>query len=1018
MSNDQQPPSYGGHSSYAQWAPPYPGMIPPPPNLPPGQHPPNPPHLMNPVAQPFQHGVDPNASAFIPPQGAPVDPGLFYPPQFSYMPPFNPSQIAPHQFPPIAMPPFGFPQMLAPPPGSSQTLLGASDAQSADASRAQTSQAQTRAPSYTNSLHEEGEVDDENSSAVYTTKASKPTNPSRLDQIPSAQNDDLEEGEQLSSRTSSRSSSPYNPPLSVSADPDVVNRAIEMQKREVTTATSEESQPPKSAAQLRVQAQGALLSLAPHNIRYEELVAEGINPTLLKQLYEEVGIRIATPKAEKKAGSTTIPAKPPQGPSLKNSVPQPAQPAEPTKNTEVPVLASSKVENESKMAATDSSKTTPTAPPMGSNKPMERKEVIARMLAEKAAARATEPQDTPKVTPKVTPKSSPSAVSSTATPAKLNGTGVKEKNKAQTELARQRIEQLRKQALMKQQEKNRQPSQTMTVPGQVPESSVPNEVATPVPAHTPAADPVPAPVPAPAPAPTIARTQVVQHPLPVRPPASADVSKIPGLLLAGSDQESTQPNNPSVSQDIGVDSTPLSRTSQRKRPRASDFDEPPDLPKKPFSYSTAPSDSESRLIIDISEDESLYGDDEGADMDVDSSSEQEPASAPSLAVPKPPLSRNSSRGGLSSSTPQSHDSESLRKRDLQIQAMHRRIAELEQKRKEKLAASRTQSPLPLVASTPSSEEQSTATGAEIFETSSAPVSTSKLAPDTCTSVSTLADRPDLIDTFCESSIRVLASMDMSQLDKIRSQILRMKEIESGLPELDAEIESSEQRLATCKREADTLLAEITKGKEGRLQLVDELKKLSDEINGLTLEDLDELRRQAEIKEQHLATQAVSSANSSAGAEDGVVLSAQVPFSPGAAAGVSQTQVNGATEGMDDTREAESMSDSSSTGSSMDESSDSESSGDNPSDQEEEEEEEEELDTSSPLPDTITGPQATSEPSIDHLNTEVPCNALPDRPQSVAEDVDMVDNEHDESQQKETEQSRRETSAESDDYEPP
>ena len=628
----------------------------------------------------------------------------------------------------------------------------------------------------------------------------------------------------------------------------MVNRAIEMQKREVTTTTSEESQPPKSAAQLRVQAQGALLSLAPHNIRYEELVAEGINPTLLKQLYEEVGIRIATPKAEKKAGSTTIPAKPPQGSFLKNPVPRPAQPAEPTKNTEVPVLASSKVENESKIPAKDSSKTTPATPPMGSNKPMERKEVIARMLAAKAAARASEPQDTPKVTPKVTPKSSPSAVSPTATPAKLNGTGVKEKNKAQTELARKRIEQLKKQALMKQQEKNRQLSQTMSVPGQVQESSVPNEVATPVPAHTPAADPVSAP------APTIARTQVVQHPLPVRPPASADVSKIPGLLLTGSDQESTQPNNPSVSQDIGVDSTPLSRTSQRKRPRASDFDEPPDLPKKPFSYSTAPSDSESRLIIDISEDESLYGDDEGADMDVDSSSEQEPAPAPSLAVPKPPLSRNSSRGGVSSSTPQSHDSESLRKRDLQIQAMHRRIAELEQKRKEKLAASRTQSPLPLVASTPSSEAQSTATGAENFETSSAPVSTSKLAPDTCTSVSTLADRPDLIDTFCESSIRVLASMDMSQLDKIRSQILRMKEIESGLPELDAEIESSEQRLATCKREADTLLAEITKGKEGRLQLVDELKKLSDEINGLTLEDLDELRRQAEIKEQHLVSQ--------------------------------------------------------------------------------------------------------------------------------------------------------------------
>jgi hypothetical protein len=33
-----------------------------------------------------------------------------------------------------------------------------------------------------------------------------------------------------------------------------------------------------------------LLSLAPHNIRYDELVGEGINPIILRRLYEEVGI--------------------------------------------------------------------------------------------------------------------------------------------------------------------------------------------------------------------------------------------------------------------------------------------------------------------------------------------------------------------------------------------------------------------------------------------------------------------------------------------------------------------------------------------------------------------------------------------------------------------------------------------------------------------------------------------------------------------------------------------------------
>lgn len=51
-------------------------------------------------------------------------------------------------------------------------------------------------------------------------------------------------------------------------------------------------------AQLRIQAQGALLRLAPHNIRYSELVREGINPAVLRQLYEEVGIRVPTPQLE------------------------------------------------------------------------------------------------------------------------------------------------------------------------------------------------------------------------------------------------------------------------------------------------------------------------------------------------------------------------------------------------------------------------------------------------------------------------------------------------------------------------------------------------------------------------------------------------------------------------------------------------------------------------------------------------------------------------------------------------
>lgn len=590
-----------------------------------------------------------------------------------------------------------------------------------------------------------------------------------------------------------------------------------MQKREVTTATSEESQPSKTPAErLKGQAMGALLGLASRKIGYDELVAEGINPTLLKQLYDELGLNFAT-RAEKETTSKAAPSKPSNAPITKAPATPPAHSVKASKPTKVAVVDKAGI-NSKNPAATTPPKSATSVPLPSSNKPLERKEVIARMIAAKAAARATEPKATPKDTPATTPPAAPSV--------KTNGAGVREKNKAQTELARQRIEELKRQAMMKREQKDQGLPQPPTVGDQSPEPSVRPG--------------------APAPA--------VQHPLPVRPPPpSADSSKIPGLLLTGSDQENSLPSAPSAPQTIDVDSTPISRVAHRKRPRASDFDEPAALPKKPFSYSAAPSDAESKLIIDISEDESLYGDDEGSNMDVDSDPEQDLVSAASLDATKPPLSRNSSTGRVSTSTPQGHDQESIREKDLQIQAMHRRIAELEQKRKEKLAASRTQSPRASDDSSASSDAQSSAADADILETSSTAASGSKVAPGTYTSISSLVDRPNLIDSFSDSSIRVLASMDIAQLDSIRSKILRMKEIESGLPELDAEIDSSEERLAACKEEANFLLAEITKGREGRLQLVDELKKLSDEINGLTLEDLDELRRQAEIKEQRLVT---------------------------------------------------------------------------------------------------------------------------------------------------------------------
>lgn len=592
----------------------------------------------------------------------------------------------------------------------------------------------------------------------------------------------------------------------------MVNRAIELQKQDATTTVLDVSPPSKSAAQLRVQAQGALLSLAPHNIRYNELVAEGINPAILKQLYEDVGIRIATPQ----------PAKP-------------AVVAPVDKIAKVESSAQAKTPKEStRLKITNvPQKPTPSAALSDSGKPMERKELIAKMLAAKAA-KASQPTSPKEVSEESQPAAtapSPS-ITSSSEKSKENGAPVKEKNKAQTELARQRIEALKRQALSKSQQRAQQLSQASKEPQpSVPSNSVP----------------------------------AVHHPLPVRPPAPhpSETAGIPGLSLTelNPDVESQTPSAGLAG--ITVDATPLARANQRKRPLASDFDDAGATQKKHFQSATPHAvDDSDKLIIHISDDESLYGDDEGEDMDVDSSSDQDPApvtiSTP-LSIARPPLQKSLSGTWASTSTPQAPsrpgDQEQMRQKNLEIQALHRKIAELEERRKAKLAASRTQSPRNLDDSIASPSAPASAdSSAELVETPPAPPipEVNKAKEANTTPSAAIAVRLNEIDSFSPSSVRILALMDSLQLDTIRCKILRIREIEQGLADSNAETASSD--LALCRDEADKLLLGVTEEKEERLRLFDELKNLSLEINGLTTADLDELRRQAEMKVQHLAAQ--------------------------------------------------------------------------------------------------------------------------------------------------------------------
>ncbi|KAJ5785853.1 uncharacterized protein N7503_011065 [Penicillium pulvis] len=726
MSN-QPPPAFGGQPNYSQqWPPPYPSM------MPPDFHT-NPDYLAAAQIPPFNPNLpfDPNLAAFYANSqltGPASHAHPYFPPPLPFMHPFDPSQIPPQPFPPVPVPPLDYTSLQAPAGSSNPKPVSA---KVPAANENQRPQPQYRQQSKTRSglvdrNREEGEVSDEEIERSRPKKDAKASNSTRWKRQPS-HHSEMEEGETMSSRsrTSSRSSTPYNPPLSVAADPEVLDRAIEMQKRESTTAALKDSPLSRSAIQLRVQAQGALLSLVPHNIQYNELVAEGLNPAILRELYKQVGIKVTT-EAEKSVQNSTaqVPV------SIK-----PAQAATPPKVDDV--------RPKSTAATPISASVTSSAPQSDSGKPMERKEVIARMLAAKAAksseaATKAVPNEPRSVA--ATPTPTPSSTSSDAK-AKSIAVPMREKNKAQTELARQRIEELKRQALLKSQQKV-QLSRPSNV-SQVDQAADSSSTAAPV----------------------------AQHPLPVRPPVSqpSESATIPGLFMTGLKQDADLQTPTETSQGVVIDTAPISRASQRKRPRASDFDEPDAAYKKQLGYGTGHLRPADRVVIEFSdddEDESLYGDDPDS-MDVDSNHENEAQAAMVLDNTRPSLQKYPS----SSSTPQGlswqSDNENMRQKDLEIQAMHRKIALLEQQRKArkaKEAANRIESPRTVDDSATSSSAENLSP-MDVYEAeTSVSASTAKAAAGTSTTMTSFADQSNLIDSFMASSSQVFRSSDREEND--------------------------------------------------------------------------------------------------------------------------------------------------------------------------------------------------------------------------------------------------------------
>ncbi|KAL5359389.1 hypothetical protein BJX96DRAFT_57114 [Aspergillus floccosus] len=1019
------PPSFGSHPSNAtQWLPS--GLSH---NTP---FPQNPSHNYQPppngATNSFEHNnnaVNFNANTRIPGLGAAGS--LPPPPPFPF---FSPTQFPPVPFPGAQIPPPNYPTMPLPP----ATMLPLSGHASTTASQQHMGIKHNAQPEPSSRIvddmdREEGELTDKEGGNVPLPH--EPASGSRqpplngLGQNRSVphvrscrKSSELEEGEAspVRSRSSSRESgSPYNPPLSIDVAPVASPHEMDLESGDSSISRPDHvsrttgsvpnrkadqgvSNGTKSPAQLRVQAQGALLSLAPHNIRYHELVGEGINPTVLKRLYEEIGIKIASPQPDASAASRPT--------HLLHSTRGSAIPADVTKERKPPSDVSTQSDgitlNETQSPSAQDEPT----------RPMERKEVIARMLAAKAARSTAVPGvllaesavQTPAEQAATLDLQKSATTSSSEESAKEKETRVKEKNRAQTELARQRIEQLKKQGLLRAQQK----AQTDHVASDKAESSATATEASAMGSGSAVA---------------------IQHPLPERPPAPENQAsaRIPGLFMMETGQLPSHESFVTPVQGLEVDSTPQARVHQRKRPRASDFDEPIPIPKRSLSNGANYAIAEERLVIDISDDD-LY-DDDNESMDIDNSPESNSQDAASshadnsvrpFTTPYPPQRSMTSSTPLysSSATPhysRNNDPEDLRRRDLEIQAMHRRIAELEQRKKAKLAASRTQSPR--AADSSASTPGNTSMDAEITDAPSLPTRSgpiqSTVSPDQSARLSSL--KPD-------------------ELENMKAKLLRKEEIESGMPALDAEIQKFESKLTELKGEEGLVLLEISKGKEGRQQLLQELNDLNLELNGLTLKEVEDELQKVKLDGRPQITEEVPVGQqdiprvhegreiqeSEADTSTQATLNFKPPSTNATASALSPTadsDVDGETDSSSDVSSTSSESE----GSAMDESSDSDSSSnseDSDSNSDSEGSEGEHIPSPRPaVPEGVHESQATAQAPLDKSATEHP---LPERPPftDIVNEANVASSNQEHDVGKTQDQAAADESSDSEAYEPP
>ncbi|KAI1504902.1 hypothetical protein F5X99DRAFT_370237 [Biscogniauxia marginata] len=362
------------------------------------------------------------------------------------------------------------------------------------------------------------------------------------------------------------------------------------------------SGPPfRSVSEAKKKAQEAILGLWPLKVRYQDYIEEGLDATMVKKLFTDLGLDTSLPKP---------PANLPKAPgSVPHAVPSPA--GFPTKNisesqqianqpqnaSQLPAMSAMSATSVSEVTLPDRTQTsgsndkTNEGKPAGKSAAEERKDKIARKLAAKAQ------KSTATVQPCVKTVPAPAAVASEPESRPVNGSPAKTKGKTRAE--NNALLQKKLAALKERQEKaaaNKSPATQNNPPIIVSSGAgtTSTTIATPDSLHS-------------ADAPPKSTSTISVPPGPDRRLGSAEIQgtskdgSIPGLFLSSQSAQAS------------------SRTL--KRPVASDFDNytPREAPLKRTR-------TQETLIIDVSDDE---------DIEMDIGSPADEPSTPMEAVNSP-----------------------------------------------------------------------------------------------------------------------------------------------------------------------------------------------------------------------------------------------------------------------------------------------------------------------------------------------------------------------------------------------